>query len=234
MHKKISIMQPYFLPYIGYWQLIKNADEFIVYDAIKYTKKGWINRNRFLSNGTDKIFSLPLKSASDYLNIRDRELALNFNPDDLVKQFEGAYKKAPYFKDHFSVIESILYYKKMNLFIYLLHSIQKICTFLDIKTPIIISSDIQSEHESLGGQDKVINLCTSRNANSYINPIGGIDLYNKDDFLMHGITLSFLRARVLDYKCFENNAIPHMSILDVMMFCSRDQIVSYLHEFDEV
>ena len=64
--KKLGVMQPYFLPYIGYFQLIEAADVFVVYDNIKYTKKGWINRNRMLRNGSDMVFSLPLKKDSDF------------------------------------------------------------------------------------------------------------------------------------------------------------------------
>ena len=88
-------MQPYFLPYIGYFQLIDAVDLFIVYDDVKYTKRGWINRNRMLVNGRDAVFSLPLKHASDALDVRDRELATDFNPEKLLKQFAGAYRRAP-------------------------------------------------------------------------------------------------------------------------------------------
>ena len=86
---KVAIMQPYFLPYIGYFQLIAAVDVFIVYDNIKYTKKGWINRNRILLNGKDVMFSLPLKSDSDYLNIRDRELSADLSRGKLLNQFRG-------------------------------------------------------------------------------------------------------------------------------------------------
>ena len=94
---RLAIMQPYFLPYIGYFQLIAAADLFIIYDNIKYTKKGWINRNRMLLNGTDKLFSLPLKKDSDFLDIVGREISQDFNPDKLLNQFKGAYIGAPYF-----------------------------------------------------------------------------------------------------------------------------------------
>ena len=93
----LAIMQPYFLPYIGYFQLIKAVDQFIVYDNIKYTKKGWFNRNRMLQNGKDVTFSLPLKRDSDSLDVCERELAADFNRDKLVNQFKGAYRYAPYF-----------------------------------------------------------------------------------------------------------------------------------------
>ena len=88
-------MQPYFFPYIGYFQLIASVDLFIVYDNIKYTKKGWINRNRILLNGKAVPFSLPLKSASDSLDLRDRELATDIDRERLVNQLYGAYRRAP-------------------------------------------------------------------------------------------------------------------------------------------
>ena len=94
---KVGIMQPYFLPYVGYFQLIAAVDLFIVYDNIKYTKKGWINRNRMLLNGTDTTFSLPLRKDSDYLNVVDRELSLDFDRHKLLNQLRGAYIRAPYF-----------------------------------------------------------------------------------------------------------------------------------------
>ena len=78
---KLAIMQPYFFPYIGYFQLIKSVDEFVIYDNIQYTKKGWINRNRILVNGTDYLISLPLKKDSDYLNVVDRQLAESWEKD---------------------------------------------------------------------------------------------------------------------------------------------------------
>ena len=86
-------MQPYFFPYVGYFQLIAAVDKFIVYDDIKYTKKGWINRNRMLQNGKDATFSLPLKKGSDSLNVCERELAPEFSSEKLINQFKGAYQR---------------------------------------------------------------------------------------------------------------------------------------------
>ena len=85
--RRVAVMQPYFLPYVGYFQLIASVDKFIIYDNIKYTKKGWINRNRLLAGGTDQLFSLPLRSGSDSLQVRDRVLADDFQPQKLLAQF---------------------------------------------------------------------------------------------------------------------------------------------------
>ena len=116
---KLAIMQPYFFPYIGYFQLIAAVDQFVVYDNIKYTKKGWINRNRILQNGTDVMFSLPLKSASDASYVCARELAANFNRDKLLNQLAGAYRHAAYFDQTFALLEQIVRYEDPNLFRYL-------------------------------------------------------------------------------------------------------------------
>ena len=232
MTKRLAIMQPYFLPYMGYWQLINDVDEFVVYDTIKYTKKGWINRNRYFQNGSDKLFTLPLKQDSDSAYVRNRELATDFDRKQLIRKLTNAYANAPYLKYNFSIIEDIIANPETNLFEYIFTSIQKICSFLEIKTPLIISSNILSGHESAKGQDKVINICHARNATHYINPIGGLDLYNKDYFQENNIDLSFIRSRVLDYTYEELPCLPHLSILDVMMHNDRDRIISYLSWFN--
>jgi hypothetical protein len=221
--RRTAIMQPYFLPYIGYFQLIAAVNLFILYDNIKYTKKGWINRNRFLSNGTDVTFSLPLKGDSDLLDIRERDLASDFNCDKLINQLAGAYRKAPHFKDAFPLIEQILRQKENNLFQFIYHSIVLVCRHIGISTEIRISSDIPIDH-ALKNQDKVIALCKAVGTNVYINAIGGIDLYSKDDFRSHCIELKFVRSKPFMYRQFGDDFVPWLSIVDVLMFNSRETI----------
>lgn len=218
-----AIMQPYFLPYIGYFQLIAAVNLFIVYDNIKYTKKGWINRNRFLLNGKDEIFSLPLKGDSDLLDVRERSLAADFNCDKLVSQLVGAYRKAPYFKQAFPLIEQILRRDESNLFQFLYLSIVLVCQYIGITTEIRISSDIPIDH-ALKNQDKVLALCKAVSTDVYVNAIGGIDLYSKEDFRSHQIELKFIRSRPFVYPQFGNDFVPWLSIVDVLMFNSRDYI----------
>jgi len=210
-------MQPYFLPYIGYFQLIAEADVFVVYDNIKYTKKGWINRNRMLLNGTDVTFSLPLKNDSDSLNVVERELATDFNRDKLLNQLKGAYARAPYFEQTFPLIERIVRYEERNLFRYIHHAIVSICAQLELTTVIRVSSDIAIDHE-LKGQNKVIALCEALGADCYINPIGGVELYSKKEFKTRGIELKFIKSRPFEYGQFNHEFVPWLSIVDVMMF----------------
>src|SRR5947209_7177881 len=120
-------MQPYFLPYIGYFQLIAAVDRFVIYDHIKYTKKGWINRNRFLLNGRDAMFSVPLKKASDSLDVVERELATDFDRNKLLNQFSGAYRRAPCFDETFALLDRIVRHDDNNLFRYIHHSVTLLC-----------------------------------------------------------------------------------------------------------
>lgn len=222
-NKKVAIMQPYFLPYIGYFQLISAADVFIVYDNIKYTKKGWINRNRMLQNGKDVMFSLPLKSDSDYLDVCERELSVDFNRDKLLNQFKGAYQRAPYFAQTFPLIEQIVRYNDANLFRFLHHSIVKTCEHLGITTEIRTSSNVTINHD-LKNQDKVLALCEAVDANSYINAIGGIEMYSKEAFQGRGIELKFIKSKPFEYPQFGDVFVPWLSIIDLMMFNSLDTI----------
>ena len=223
---KLAIMQPYFFPYIGYFQLIGSVDVFVIYDNIKYTKKGWINRNRILQNGSDVVFSLMLKHDSDYLDICKRELALDFKPKKLLNQFSGAYRKAPYFEQTYALVERVFAQKEKNLFEFLHCSIIEICKHLGITTPLIVSSSIIIDH-TLKSQEKVLALCAAVGAATYVNAIGGKDLYSKNVFKENNIELQFIQSNPFDYPQFSNNFIPSLSIIDVMMFNSIEKIQTF-------
>lgn len=220
---KIGIMQPYFFPYIGYFQLIQAVDRFIVYDNIQYTKKGWINRNRILQNGKDVLISIPLKKDSDFLDVKDREISADFRKDKLLNQIREAYRRAPYFEQAFPVIEQIVQHDDTNLFRFIHNSIVRTCEYLKIGTEIVISSNVPIDH-SLKNQDKVLALCEAVGATTYVNAIGGMELYSKETFWENGIELKFIKSQPLEYPQFGNEFVPWLSIIDVMMFNSREVI----------
>ena len=154
---KLGIMQPYFLPYIGYFQIISAVDKFLIYDNIEYTKKGWINRNRFLLNGKDAYFTLPLLNAPDDTHVVGRFLAKSFNRQKLLNQFRGAYSKAPNFDQIMPLLENIIKYDEKNLFRFIYYSLLEVCDYIDIKTPIHVSSKVDIDH-SMKAQQKVLEL----------------------------------------------------------------------------
>lgn len=220
---KLGIMQPYFLPYIGYFQLIAAVDVFVVYDNIKYSKKGWINRNRMLLNGLDAMFSLPLKKASDSLDVVQRELAADFDRAKLLNQFKGAYGRAPFFAETFPLLERIVRFDNANLFHYIHHSLVCTCRHLGIGTEIRASSNVDIDH-NLKGQDKVLALCQALGADTYINAIGGTTLYAREDFSAYDIELQFIKAKAFAYPQFGAPFVPWLSVVDVLMFNPIDAV----------
>jgi hypothetical protein len=230
---KLAIMQPYFMPYIGYFQLIAAVDIFVIYDNIKYTKKGWINRNRYLRNGKDELFSLPLKSDSDFLNISERIISESFDAKKLINQLSNAYSKAPYFDQTLPLLEKIINYQEKNLFNFIYYSVISICEHLEIDTKIVISSTLNIDH-TLKSKDKIFAICESLGASQYVNAIGGMEMYEKYDFLQKGIDLRFIKSNSTEYKQFGNDFIPWLSMIDCMMFNSKETLIKWLTKHYEL
>lgn len=226
-------MQPYFFPYIGYFQLINSVEKFVIYDNIKFTKKGWIQRNRILADGKDKYISLQLKNDSDYLNVNERYLSESFIEEKkkVLRRIHASYHKAPFFKNVYSIIEECISYSEINLFTYVQYSLIQICNYLNINTEILISSEIDIDHNKKS-QKKVIAICKALKATTYINAIGGQNIYNKEDFKAHKIELKFLKSQLVTYNQYDNEFIPWLSIIDVMMFNSKEEIREMLNQYE--
>lgn len=224
----IGIMQPYILPYIGYFQLIASVDSFVVYDNIQYTKKGWINRNQILIEGRPSIFTIPLRKDSDYLDINMRFLAKTFDRSKLLHKFKAAYAASPFFLPTMDLLEQIISCDEENLFDYIYNSLLIICSYLKINTVILKSSEIDVNH-LLRGQDRVISICTAINAKTYINPCGGANLYDKNVFNYHRIGLKFIKMKEFTYsQSIGGSFVPSLSIIDLLMNCSLTEVKQIL------
>ena len=229
---KLAIMQPYYFPYIGYWQLIRVVDKYVIYDDVNYIKGGWVNRNRILVNGLVQYFSMTLDGASP--NKLLNEVKINEDHrwiEKAVKTVDMAYHKAPYYKESFEIIKTALNNEKTVLSEYLGDIIRIMCDFLDIHTEIVISSDI-AKNKDLSGQDKVIDICHSTEADTYVNAIGGLSLYSRDAFGNEGIQLKFLKTNTIKYAQFNDSFEPNLSIIDVLMFNGREGTKKLLEEYE--
>lgn len=228
---KIGIMQPYFFPYIGYWQLINIVDKYVVYDDVNYIKNGWINRNRILVGESSQWFTLPLKGASPFKLINQIEITTE--PKilrKLLQTLDMAYHKAPYFKPVFELLCQTMEHSS-NLSEYLYFSILKVTQYLNINTEIILSSSLDKNNE-LKGKDKILHICHKLGANEYINAIGGQELYDKNDFANHGIALHFLCTdNDIYYRQFKNSFVSNLSLIDVMMFNAVKEIKEMLKRY---
>jgi hypothetical protein len=229
---RIAIMQPYFFPYIGYFQLLNYSDKFVLLDDVNYINRGWINRNRILINGNAHWFTLPLKEASQNKHINEIEIFASYKEKKkMIKTIELAYKKANYFKVAFPLIEEIILHEEKNLSKFLYNSILKLSNYFNIKTQIIPSSSIYGNNH-LKGQERIIDICIKENTKEYLNLPGGIELYNREEFRKKNIILLFLKPKEIKYAQFNNEFVPWLSIIDLLMFNSKEKIVDYLNQFE--
>ena len=222
---KVGIMQPYFMPYIGYWQLIKAVDKYVVYDDVNYIKKGWINRNNILVNGNAKLFSISLKEASQNKLINEIEISDDFNK--FLKTLYFCYSKAPHYKAVDELMQKICAYPNKNLGDFLYNSISEVCNYLGIETEIILSSSIEKDN-SLKGQDKILHICKNLGATEYYNAIGGKELYDDKSFAANNIKLSFLRTEFQEYPQLGSPFVKGLSMIDVLMFNSVAEVNRHL------
>jgi hypothetical protein len=227
---KLAIMQPYAFPYIGYFQLINATDKFVILDDVNFIMRGWINRNRILVNGKENLFSITLKKISQNKLICDCELVEGNWKVKFLKTIEVSYKKAPFFKQCFEIISSILLSEELNLSKWLVFQINTICDYLEINTKIVESSRVYS-NQHLKAQYKIIDICKRENARTYYNAIGGKLLYRISDFKNNNIELRFLNTLPGKYPQFNNEFIPFLSIIDVMMFNNKNEIQNLLNKF---
>lgn len=228
-------MQPYVFPYIGYFQLIKSVDVFVFYDDVNYIKQGWINRNKILVSGKELLYTIPLKDASSFNTIRETEVNVHLFVKwraKFLRTLEQSYKKAPYFEEVYKLIVNILDNDFTLIADLANESIIKISAYLGIITKFLCSSSDYPDTKSLDRESRLIEIIKRNNAVCYINPIGGQELYTKEFFLKKGIELSFIKSKQINYKQFNNEFIPWLSIVDVMMFNSPEEVNSMLDQYE--
>ena len=227
-------MQPYFMPYIGYLQLMNAVDKFVVYDDVNYINKGWINRNRILVNGQEHLFTIPLQDASQ--NKLINEISLSKDPKwrgKFLKTLEQAYKKAPFYFSAFAVTEKIINLDAEKVSDWICSSLWVLRDYLGMQVKIVPSSSIyQNTH--LKAQERILDICKQENASHYINPIGGTELYDKNIFEQTDIQLSFIKSKSIEYPQFKNEFVPWLSIIDIMMFNDVATIQGFLNEYELV
>ncbi len=233
---KVGIMQPYLFPYLGYFQLIKAVDTFVVYDDVQYIKKGWINRNQILLNGKPLLFTFGVKKDSSLMNINQRiysEDKFYLLKDNFLQTLYRSYHKAPFFKEVNDLIDDIFTYESLNVSDFNTNSLKKICDYMNIQTPFLLSSSLEKT-DGMKGQEVIIEINKKLKSDCYINAIGGRDLYSTKKFRENGISLRFIKMGDIHYNQFDNEFIPNLSIIDVLMFNSKEQIQRMLNNYELV
>jgi hypothetical protein len=250
---KLAIMQPYFFPYIGYFQTIQAVDKYILYGNVNYIKKGWIHRNRILvKQGEPRYILVNIEARSSNAKIYETKLCRDTKwKKKILNLIKYNYSRSAYFQEIFPLVGKIVNEDSDNIHIYNSNCIIKICNYLDISTQIQCSnqqylemekalddeygqiemvSEVSTPQANLDKKTaRVIRICKMEGSDVYINPIGGKTLYKKEVFKENGIDLFFIKAQNIFYRQFSNTFIPDLSIIDVLMHCGRDKTREFLN-----
>ncbi len=232
---RLSIMQPYVFPYIGYFHLIEASDMIVFYDDVHFKKPGWINRNRILLNGRDFMFTIPVRKASqnklinEIVPIIDQKFKKKF-----YHQIESAYKKAPYYKDVSEIIYRVLEKEYSYIDDLVIHSIEEVYNYLGKSLHYTKSSVCSPGSRGINKSDRLIKINKDLHYSKYVNPIGAIDLYSKDYFQQQSIQLFFVKSNPIKYSQFSNEFIPSLSVIDILMFNDKDEVKKMFKAFELV
>ncbi|WP_434526243.1 WbqC family protein [Photorhabdus asymbiotica] len=218
---KIAIMQPYFFPYLGYYQLVSSVDNFIFFDNVNFIKKGFINRNNILNNNKASLFTVPVEKVSQNRKINEHFYTGNFQP--FLNQINSSYSSSPFFKEIFPIIEFVVSSSDKNVSIINKSSIESVFKYLEIEKKFSKASDFNIPKDKKGVK-RIIDICHLLQANTYINAIGGKALYDKELFSKKNIKIKFLNPDLPFYSQNNNIFIPGLSIIDILMNCDKNTI----------
>lgn len=222
-------MQPYFFPYIGYFQLINAVDKFVFYDDVNYIKGGWINRNRLFLADAVRYITIPLAGASSFEKINKTCV----KPGEewtkaMLSSVSQSYCRAPFYKPVQALLERVLASNNGDLAALARNSITATADYLEIETDFVQSSKIY-ENQEMKGVERVIDICRAENSNEYWNLPGGQSLYDADAFQKHGIYLNFVDVSIKPYQQKTSEFHPGLSILDVLMYNESSTVLAMLN-----
>lgn len=228
---KLVVMQPYFFPYVGYFQLIHAADRFVVYDDVNYIKNGWINRNRLLLDGAPHYFTIPLAGASPFAPIHETRIDSSDRwRRKMLETFRVAYKRAPHAAEAVTLLERALGTGEGGIGDVARVSIEITLEHFGLQRGLVRSSRTYG-NAGLKGQERVIDICRREGATTYINAPGGRALYDEGAFRDAGIALRFLEVRLRPYAQSGGPFVPGLSVLDAVAWCGREELTRILADY---
>jgi hypothetical protein len=253
---KLAVMQPYFFPYIGYFQCIHAADKYILYENLDYITEGWMHRNRILVKNSKPVYinaRINGKSSSKKIS----EIALDQSPQWKKKLLHSVmlnYRGSHYFEEVYPLVETLVNGNQQFLFEYNAAIIKGISRFLDIETEIISDNSgylaLEERLEKMDEKDyalfpqlttrpvkkvaRVLEMCAAEKATVFLNAIGGRELYLKDEFKNYGIDLFFIKTGAITYPQFSREFYPHLSVIDALMHKGKEGTKELLNDYELV
>ncbi len=231
--KSVAIMQPYIFPYLGYFQLLESADEFVFYDDVNFIKRGWVNRNNILLNGNKFMFNIPLIGASQNKLINEVEVAYG-DPKyaSFTTQLEHAYRKAPQFEAVMPLVSKLMQQRFESIGELAIESIRIVWEYLEQSVEFSVSSQKYSDSQGIDRQERLITISKQAGADRYVNAIGGRELYTKEGFAESGLPLFFLESQLSPYDQLKSNTfVPGLSMLDLLMNLSKQEILEQIRNY---
>lgn len=227
---RIALMQPYFFPYIGYFQLIQAVDEFVIFDNAQYIRRGWINRNRILNAQKEITYiNIPVHKAHRETKIKDIVINHNSNWKEKIYHQLNYYHKAPNYAFVMDFLNGCLNINNDRLSQFNEIVLKRICNLLEIDTKItVLSEELPMINEANAADEWGIKVAKILNATTYINASGGIEFYNQQKYNANNLDIQFIKPVLKPYKQFNHMFIPGLSIIDVMMFNNPGEIKEML------
>jgi len=230
--ERTAIMQPYIFPYIGYFHLVQASSTFVFYDDVHYIMRGWINRNRILNQDRDFLFTVPVAKASRNKLINETKPAFDANwKEGFCKSLIHSYKKAPFFDDVIDVVMSPFSREYNDITDLAIESILSVYSYLGLQLNFTKSSILSPETKGIEKADRLIKITKKLGLPNYINAPGGKSLYTKEYFQGKGINLFFVKSHPIQYKQYHKTFVPWLSIIDVLMFCSKSQTIDFMSSY---
>lgn len=236
---KVAIMQPYFFPYLGYFSLAKNVDRFILLDDVQFIRHGWIERNRILKpNEGWQYIRVPLKKHSRETIIRDVEVD---NSQDwttkILAQLQHYAKAAKHYRGTIELVRTILERSKSDDLVNINKKVLVgVLEYLGIEMKVDVFSHMQLRIMTPSAPDEwALNICLALDGVSeYWNPIGGVDFFSSEKYTNAGIKLRFQKVNVTEYDQRRGNFEPGLSVIDALMFNTKEQVRSMLDDYELV
>lgn len=232
---KLGIMQPYFFPYLGYFSLIKNTDHFVFFDTPQYERRSWMNRNRILNiNGDVNYITVPLVKAPQKTAIKDMIVDNTQDwPESMIAKMGLYKKKAPYYEETVKFFRSVLKEKYHSLADLNVKTTIATCEYLGIEQRFDVFSKMDLSIGPVSQPDEwALEITKAMSYDTYINPPGGTAFFRKELYTKNGIDLKFLKINLQPYIQCIGRFESSLSIIDAMMFNSKETIRNMLDEYE--
>ncbi|MDR0207812.1 MAG: WbqC family protein [Pseudomonas putida] len=232
---KLGVMQPYFFPYIGYFQLMNYVDEWVIFDEVQFIDKGWMNRNRVLHPDLSKqwqFITVPLAKRGQFDRVMDINIVRDPSWRDAIMGKLTAYRKAPFYRETAAFVHDCLADAPESLNALLESTLRKTASYLNISTPISVQSrQAWALPEVTHAGQWAVEISKVKGANSYVNPIGGSGIFRQAEFDAAGVELKFLKPTLRSYVQYRGgDFVEGLSIIDVLMWNDKAALEQMLKQ----